>query len=184
MSPYLISIMLILDKICPRLSYSYWASKLKIVEQDRKERLPINVRNSSGRMIRGMIEKGKEMEKVKGKGGGDKDRCRENAIHVHGQDSERTGCADTDTDYIFHDDVCPLVRAFGPRKYGMSEATWTLIILSRRCAEQVIMIILMIITIIMTISETTMTKMMMIMIVTITMMILNMTMIIMMIFDS
>ena len=140
--------MLILDKICPRTSYSYSASKLKLVEEDRKDRLPSLVRGSSGSMIRETKEKekgnvkGMGMGKGKGEARGDRDRCRGNPIDVHGQDSERTGCTDIDTDDIFNDDGCRRVRAFGQRKYGMSQATWTLIILSRRCAEQVMMTII------------------------------------------
>ena len=43
----------------------------------------------------------------------------------------------TDAEYVHLHDERLLVRAFGPRKYGMSQSTWTLIILSRRCAQQV-----------------------------------------------
>jgi hypothetical protein len=46
----------------------------------------------------------------------------------------------TEADNTHHDDERPHVRAFGPRKYGMSQSTWTLIILSRGCAEQVIVV--------------------------------------------
>lgn len=163
--------MLILDSVCPRSSYS--PSKSKIVEEGDKDRLPSKVRDSSRSMVRGMNEKDKGSREEKG----DRNRCRENTIQVHWQDSERTGCTDTDTDDIFNDDGCPLVRAFGLRKYGMSQATWTLIILSRRCAEQVTMIILMkMITIMtMTVIMTMAMIMMMIMIIMIKMM---------MIFDS
>lgn len=64
---------------------------------------------------------------------GDGDRSR--VTDISGHRSGVTGA--TDAEYTHQDDECPLVRAFGSRKYGMSQSTWTLIILSRRCAHEV-----------------------------------------------
>jgi hypothetical protein len=88
-------------------------------ERDRNRR-KVRVRDSDGSRVSGSYEDG--------------DRSR--VTDISGNKSGVTGA--TDADYTHQDDECPLVRAFGSRKYGMSHSTWTLIILSRRCAQQVI----------------------------------------------
>lgn len=65
---------------------------------------------------------------------GDRDRSR--VTDISGNKSGVSGA--TDADHTHQDDECPLARTCGSRKYGMGQSTWTLIILSRRCAHEVI----------------------------------------------
>ena len=111
--------MLILDTICPRPIH-----RLHDLNKAKKEGMC------------GSRSKVKDTDRSNVRGN-NVDGNRTRGAGINGNQSERIGTMDTDN--TFHDDECPLVRDFGPRKYGMSQASWILIILSRRCAEKVIM---------------------------------------------
>ena len=109
--------MRILDSICPRFNRTLL--KINGVEKDRLSGSTHRVSDSHG----GRVKKSHV----------DRNRSR-------GNDNYPTSSGWANNPYkenLYHDDECPLVRDYGPRKYGMSQSTWTLMILSRRCAGQV-----------------------------------------------
>lgn len=86
-------------------------------------------RNRNGRKVRMRDSDG---SRVSGNYG---DGDRSTVTDISGNKSGVSGA--TDAEHTHQDDECPLVRAFGSRKYGMRQSTWTLIILSKRRANEV-----------------------------------------------